>query len=95
MSSAIVMFLAKRRGTRPKGFFMQVMQASSSAPQRLACGGCHHWEQIAADARTDADVTGRCDRFGDMRSASARPRCNICWEPALVPPIQSIALADG
>ncbi|MGI8855193.1 MAG: hypothetical protein ACR2JW_05545 [Thermomicrobiales bacterium] len=73
---------------------MQIMQSAPPAPQRLTCGGCHHWEQIAADARTDADAVGRCGRFGDTRFASSRPRCNICWEPVVTPSAQGVVLAD-
>jgi hypothetical protein len=63
-------------------------------PQRLTCGGCHHWERAALDSRAEDEMVGRCGRFGETRPAGARPRCNICWEPAALSG-QDTALADG
>ncbi|HEY7909435.1 MAG TPA: hypothetical protein VIC60_11200 [Thermomicrobiales bacterium] len=75
---------------------MQVMQSSLDVPRRLSCSGCRHWERTAASGRVDMDEAGRCGRFGEARPASARPRCNICWEPAAPgSSAQDTALADG
>jgi len=40
-------------------------------------------------------LAGRCGRFAEIRPGTARPRCNICWEPAVVAQlIQDAAIAD-
>ena len=75
---------------------MQVVASGHIVPERLFCSGCSHWAHLASDTRTENEATGRCGRFGEMRPANARPRCNICWEPAAIaPPISDTALADG
>jgi hypothetical protein len=75
---------------------MHVVSSDSLTPQRLTCSGCSHWGRAASDLCTEVEATGRCDRFGEMRPADARPRCNICWEPAATIPVaQDTALADG
>ncbi len=62
---------------------MQVIPSEQALPVRLACGGCRHWKERAGQSLTDTTETaGRCARFGEVRSALSRPRCNICWEPA-------------
>jgi hypothetical protein len=57
-------------------------------PTPLTCSGCRHWGVIASPARADSESTGigRCKRFGEIRPGAARPRCNICWEPATIAP---------
>ncbi len=63
---------------------MQVIPPDQLIPVRLLCGGCRHWEESAIHALTDtSERTGRCARFSETRSALSRPRCNICWEPAM------------
>lgn len=73
---------------------MQVIQSSQSVPLRLTCSGCSHWQRTAAYGIVDTDEAGRCGRFGETRPASARPRCNICWEPP-TPSTDTTVLADG
>lgn len=74
---------------------MQIMPSSQDIPQRLSCSRCSHWERTAAYDLIDADEAGRCGRFGETRPASARPRCNICWEPAdATPSLRDMVLAD-
>lgn len=74
---------------------MQVIPSEYMAPRRLICSGCQHWERATGYALGAMEPMGRCGRFGEMRAASARPRCNICWEPASVaPPAQDDTTAD-
>jgi hypothetical protein len=73
---------------------MQIVSSDYALPERLMCSGCRHWERSTVDSRAEAEATGRCGRFGEARPASARPRCNICWEPA-TPSVSDTALADG
>ena len=74
---------------------MQVIPSERIMPPRLTCSGCRHWERVVAHTLGDAEPAGRCGRFSETRAASARPRCNICWEPAPVtPPVQDEVLAN-
>lgn len=63
---------------------MQIVSSAGVIPQRLTCSGCRHWERIAFQFSANAEPAGRCGRFAETRPADARPRCNICWEPAAV-----------
>jgi hypothetical protein len=75
---------------------MQILSSDYMIPERLTCSGCRHWGRTAADTRAEAKAAGRCGRFGETRPADARPRCNICWEPAAtIASAQDTALADG
>jgi hypothetical protein len=69
---------------------MQTVPSERPMPTPLLCSGCRHWEAVASPARSDAENigigVGRCGRFGETRPGAARPRCNICWEPAVVAP---------
>jgi hypothetical protein len=68
---------------------MQVIRSEYAIPQRLTCSSCHHWQKAVGHPRDEVESVGRCGRFGETRAATARPRCNICWEPATaVPPVQ-------
>jgi hypothetical protein len=60
---------------------MQEITPQSSTPTRLTCGGCRHWEETSIRTVPAGESVGRCDRFSETRSITARPRCNICWEP--------------
>lgn len=60
---------------------MQALHSEPAIPIRLLCGGCRHWQKTAIRAMPDGGVLGRCGRFGENRAGTARPRCNICWEP--------------
>lgn len=64
---------------------MQTVASEPAIPVRLLCGGCRHWEETAIRAMPDGGVVGRCGRFGESRTVTARPRCNICWEPPSPP----------
>lgn len=70
---------------------MQVIPSESIMPHRLTCSGCQHWERVTTHTLGDTEPMGRCGRFGETRAASARPRCNICWEPASI----TLAAQDG
>ncbi len=61
---------------------MQQLHNEPAIPIRLLCGGCRQWEETAIRALSGGDVVGRCGRFGESRVGTARPRCNICWEPS-------------
>jgi len=71
---------------------MQVVTPESAIPRRLICSGCAHWERAAG---AEGDGPGRCGRFAETRPADARPRCNICWEPALRQAAYDVTLVDG
>jgi hypothetical protein len=60
---------------------MEQITTESANPIRLLCGGCRHWEETAIRAVPTGELVGRCDRFSETRFSTARPRCNICWEP--------------
>ncbi len=60
---------------------MQDVTTDAVMPVRLLCGGCSHWEETMIRAVPGGEPVGRCDRFGESRPGTARPRCNICWEP--------------
>ena len=62
---------------------MQVLSADQPMPIPFTCGGCRHWEVVASLAFPEAAPAGRCGRFAEIRPGIARPRCNICWEPAV------------
>ncbi|MCA1667595.1 MAG: hypothetical protein LC793_09455 [Thermomicrobia bacterium] len=61
---------------------MQILPSERPLPMPLICSGCRHWGAITAQNETAA--VGRCGRFNETRPGAARPRCNICWEPAAV-----------
>jgi hypothetical protein len=67
---------------------MQVLSAEQLMPMPLTCSGCRHWTpagtQTLADTDRSGTATGRCGRFAETRAGTARPRCNICWEPAAI-----------
>jgi hypothetical protein len=63
---------------------MQTLTLETSAPPRLHCGTCVHWQRGIASP-PDNEPTGRCGRFSETRVEAARPRCNICWEPSMTP----------
>lgn len=67
----------------------------SEQPMPLTCGGCRHWGAVASFALPDNALAGRCGRFAEIRPGAARPRCNICWEPAVVAPSHEAAHADS
>jgi len=74
---------------------MQIMPSQRPTPIPLACSGCRHWSAMDAYTASHIEETGRCGRFAETRPATSRPRCNICWEPAVaVLPAQNGALAD-
>ena len=73
---------------------MQRVSSERMTPMRLICSGCRYWEHMTFQTSADAESAGRCGRFGETRLASARPRCNICWEPSSSP-IDATAPADG
>ena len=62
---------------------MQVLRSESPLPTPLTCSGCRHWDVVAAHALSEAEQSGRCGRFAETRPGTSRPRCNICWEPAV------------
>lgn len=59
---------------------MQVRRTEPARIQLLTCGACCHWQETI-NTNTDEQPQGRCMRFGEVRAAEMRPRCNICWEP--------------
>lgn len=63
---------------------MQHYLESVPMPRPLTCSSCHYWQEIALATLPTNEHTGRCGRFSELRLGSARPRCNICWEPAVV-----------
>lgn len=74
---------------------MQIVSSEHAMPARLTCSGCRYWARAAFEVPMDAELAGRCDRFAETRAASARPRCNICWEPAAAAPaVRDTVLAD-
>lgn len=74
---------------------MQVLSSERLMPAPLTCSGCRHWTHLAFTTPADTERAGRCDRFAETRPGAARPRCNICWEPAAaVHPVQGGAMAD-
>lgn len=66
---------------------MQMLPSERPMPTPLTCSGCRHWGLVASLARSGTEKidagAGRCGRFGEIRPGAARPRCNICWEPAV------------
>ena len=54
----------------------------ASHPLRLRCGTCRNWDSASIRALLDGEMVGQCARFSEARVVGARPRCNICWEPA-------------
>jgi hypothetical protein len=73
---------------------VQTIPSDYTMPQRLTCSGCRHWQETAMQRLGGAEASGRCDRFGESRPATARPRCNICWEPVAALPAKNAALSD-
>ena len=63
----------------------------ASNPPRLRCGTCRNWDPTSIRAMPDGETVGQCARFSESRVIGARPRCNICWEPAT----SSLHLADA
>jgi hypothetical protein len=78
---------------------MQVLLSEQPMPTPLTCSGCCHWThtgtQTLADTDSSGTATGRCGRFAETRAGTARPRCNICWEPAAITqPLSDRTMAD-
>ncbi len=74
---------------------MQVLPSERPMPVPLTCGGCRHWGAMTARIDADTEQAGRCGRFAETRPGTARPRCNICWEPAVIArPVRDGILAD-
>lgn len=74
---------------------MQIFPSERPMPAPLICSGCRHWGALATPGRSEIEQTGRCGRFAETRPAASRPRCNICWEPAVIAlPIPDGPLAD-
>lgn len=65
---------------------MQTLRFEQPMPRPLTCGGCRHWEAAPASVAAEFVEIGRCGRFAEIRPGTARPRCNICWEPAVAAP---------
>jgi len=61
---------------------MQVLSSERPILAPLTCSGCLHWSQTVFSTPPDTEIAGRCGRFAETRPGAARPRCNICWEPA-------------
>ena len=75
---------------------MQILPSERPIPAPLTCSGCLHWSQTTFSTPPDTDMTGRCGRFAETRPGAARPRCNICWEPAaVVQPIRTEVITDN
>lgn len=74
---------------------MQVITPASAMPQPLTCSSCQHWQGVAAHTPAEGERVGRCGRFAEIRPGTARPRCNICWEPVAALPTQETILADN
>ncbi|MHB8647863.1 MAG: hypothetical protein ACYDAR_18940 [Thermomicrobiales bacterium] len=74
---------------------MQIMPSERVIPAPLTCSGCRHWAPIAAQTPANSETSGRCGRFAETRPGAARPRCNICWEPADTRPGEDRVLADS
>lgn len=60
------------------------LDSSRERTARLRCVTCRNWELTTLRALPDGEAIGQCLRFSEARRGSARPRCNICWEPAVV-----------
>jgi hypothetical protein len=74
---------------------MQTVSTEHALPMPLTCSGCRHWGAVTARAESESAGTGRCGRFGEIRPGAARPRCNICWEPAAIAqPLSDRTMAD-
>lgn len=65
---------------------MQILPSERLMPLPLTCSGCRHWGAITAQTHGQSEIVavGRCGRFAEIRPGAARPRCNICWEPAAI-----------
>lgn len=74
---------------------MQIIPSDQPVPAPLTCSGCRHWMQAATGIGADSEPTGRCERFEETRPGTARPRCNICWEPATAAPTRTTTLAGN
>lgn len=75
---------------------MQIIPSERPIPAPLTCNRCRHWGALAAHTLSEAEQSGRCGRFAETRPGASRPRCNICWEPAVAaPPSQISTLTDS
>ncbi len=74
---------------------MQILPSEHPMPAPLLCRGCRHWTPLASNTPSETALAGRCGRFAETRPGAARPRCNICWEPAVAArPVPDDALVD-